>query len=140
MEFSVRPPDDIASNSSSAPWVLESCRDCIESAVLIILFLRKRLDYATGLESAHFSWFHMQLLFAAYLVILQVKAIPVLEQVARRAAEVDDLLDATESIFQNLPLQSVQVQTSLEILRNERGNFEASSPNVSIGSQPSPFA
>ena len=99
-----------------------------------MLFLQKRTENATGLQKTYFSWFHVQLLFASYLVLLQIRGIPALEQVARRVAEVDDLLDATERMFENLPFVSVQIRTSLEILRNLRRNFEITSPGYSIGS------
>lgn len=126
MEYSVRPPNTTIAGSDHGPWVLESCRDCIESAALIIQFCC--IDPASRAEEAYRNWCQFQLLFASYLVILQVKSLPSLGPIFRTIGEPEKLLDLVESVFENTRITSTKLQWSLEILRNARHNFETSSP------------
>lgn len=134
MEYTVRPPNHRALHSDREPWILESCRSCIDSAALIIRFSH----YSTGMGEttsiSHQSWTDVQMLFASYLVLLQVKPITSLVPILRNIGNPDDLLDKVENMFEDLSVQSLKIDTSLAILRNERHNFNVALSPYSIGS------
>ncbi|KAH8897607.1 hypothetical protein GQ53DRAFT_817898 [Thozetella sp. PMI_491] len=132
MEYIVRPPDMQAALSDREPWILESCRDCIESAALIITICWVSSQDAAG--RSYRSWLDYQLLFAAYLVLLQVKSVASLAPIFRTLGDIEGMLDSVESMFDASPTASCQIQRSLAILRNERHNFEISSPGQSAAS------
>lgn len=140
------PPERRSSQQSDhEPWILESCRDCLESAALLIYVSGISLDEPVYHRSGEMedvdehwspertwrSWCDIQLLFAAYLILLQAKSAPALMPVFRNVGEVDGLLDRVERIFESLAVQSVKVEMSLAILRNERHNFDVASPDYS---------
>lgn len=128
MEYTVRPPDVRTLHSDREPWVLESCRDCIESAALLIYFFYISYELGTSMELLYKNWCGIQSLFAAYLVLLQVRAVTSLVPVFRNIGDVDGLLDRVERLLECSSGDSLKVKRSLEILRNERHNFEVSSP------------
>lgn len=128
MEYTVRPPDVRTLHSDREPWVLESCRDCIESAALIIYFFCIPCESDISVDLLYKNWCGIQALFAAYLVLLQVRAVTSLVPVFRNIGDVDGLLDRVEKLLESSAQDSLQVNKSLDILRNERHNFEVSSP------------
>ena len=132
MEYTVRPPDVRTLHSDREPWVLESCRDCIESAALIIYFSCIPAESGSLVESSYQNWCGTQMLFATYLVLLQVRAVTSLIPVFRNIGDLDGLLDRVESILERTPVESLKVERSLHILRNERHNFEVSSPATNM--------
>jgi hypothetical protein len=58
---------------------------------------------------------------------------PSLSPVSRNIGDLGDLLDAAERLVESSPLQSLKVQTTLDIMHNARQNFEATSP-LTVGS------
>ncbi|ERS98238.1 hypothetical protein HMPREF1624_05021 [Sporothrix schenckii ATCC 58251] len=138
LENTTRPPGHHALHVDPEPWVLESCRDCIESAALLV-----HLSFPTPEERGTFpgtggglcvedvfgSWCGLQMLFAAYLILLQVRAVPSLRPVFRNVGDADALLDKVERAFATHPVHgSLVLDTSLAILQDERRNFAAASP------------
>lgn len=134
MEYSVRPPDVRTINSDREPWVLESCRDCIESAALLVYFSCISTESGSPVEKLYNNWCGTQMLFASYLVLLQVRSVTSLIPIFRNIGDLDDLLDRVERIFETLPVESVKAERSLSILRNERHNFDVSSPATNMPS------
>ncbi|KAL1864271.1 hypothetical protein VTK73DRAFT_6002 [Phialemonium thermophilum] len=132
MEYTVRPPDGRTLRSDGEPWILESCRDCIESAALIIYFSYISAEPVHVIRGSWRSWFHSQLLFAVYLILLQARVVPSLGPVLRNIGDVDGLLDRVEALLELSPIRSLKEGKSLEILRNERDNFGVSSPELAM--------
>jgi len=132
MEYSVRPPDNRDLRSGREPWILESCRDCIESTALLIHFSRVPGGESSSIST---SWGEVQALFAAYLVLLQARSAgTALRPIFRSVGDPDELLDWVERTFEAMPLRSLGVSRSLAVLRDERRNFEVASPGYSIPS------
>ncbi|EQB54049.1 hypothetical protein CGLO_06159 [Colletotrichum gloeosporioides Cg-14] len=135
MEYTVRPPDTQALRSDQAPWILESCRDCIEGATLFVHFSCISMDsQSSKMERSYRSWCDIQLLFAAYLVLVQVKSVPALVPIFRVLGDVENLLDQAERMFELFPVDSLKIRKSLEVLRSQRQNLDAASPVYSHGS------
>lgn len=130
MEYTVRPPDNGTIQSDQEPWILESCRDCIESAALMIHFAHRSFDP----RLPYHNWIEIQLLVAAHLILLQVKSVTSLFPIFRNMGDFDELLDRVERMLEASPVQSLKVQMSLAIMRNERQNFDVGSPSYTIGS------
>ncbi|OAA63379.1 Zn(2)-C6 fungal-type DNA-binding domain protein [Niveomyces insectorum RCEF 264] len=137
LEYTVRPPGNTRTlHVDREPWVLESCRDCIESAALIIrLSCLSAADngqdgrYNAAVENTYQSWCGLQMLFAAYLLLLQVRSVPSLVPVFRNIGDIDTLLDLVEHAFaRGYPVRSLVLEKSLAILRDERRNFDVASP------------
>ena len=139
LEYTVRPPENVRTlHVDREPWVLESCRDCIESAALLIhlscLTPEERGTSAGNedgwcVEDVYGSWCGLQMLFAAYLILLQVRSVPSLMPVFRNIGDMDALLDKVERAFATHPVRgSLVLDKSLAILQDERRNFEAASP------------
>ncbi|CAK7204281.1 hypothetical protein SEUCBS139899_007036 [Sporothrix eucalyptigena] len=137
LEYTVRPPENVRTlHVDREPWVLESCRDCIESAALLIhlscLTDQERAptkDESTTVEDTYGSWCGLQVLFAAYLILLQVRSVPSLQPIFRNIGDMDALLDKVERAFARHPVRSSLIlDKSLAILQDERRNFEAASP------------
>lgn len=129
MEYSIQPPNSDGAASDHDPWVLESCRDCIESAALIVQFCGS--GFANNLKKSARSWCEYQLLFAAFLVILQTKGQEVFEPVFRIVGHAERLLDRVEGTFELASMESAILQQSLGVLRSVRQGFDASSPQYS---------
>ncbi|KAI8238999.1 Hexose transporter HXT13 [Colletotrichum sp. SAR 10_99] len=135
MEYTVRPPDTQALRSDQAPWILESCRDCIEGATLFVHFSCISMDsQSSKMERSYRSWCDIQLLFAAYLVLVQVKSVPALVPIFRVLGDMENLLDQAERMFELFPIDSLKIRKSLEVLRSQRQNLDAASPVYSHGS------
>ncbi|KAL1896368.1 hypothetical protein Sste5346_004753 [Sporothrix stenoceras] len=139
LEYTVRPPENVRTlHVDREPWVLESCRDCIESAALLIhlscLTPEERGTSAGNedgscVEDIFGSWCNLQMLFAAYLILLQVRSVPSLMPVFRNIGDMDALLDKVERAFTTHPIhKSLVLDKTLAILQDERRNFEAASP------------
>jgi hypothetical protein len=108
---------------------MESCRDCIESAALIILLCTTLSD--DHAETHHRLWFEYQLLFASYLTILQARSLAVFMPIFRNVGDVETLLNRVEAIFRLPHIASHKLQQSLAVLQNTRQNFDAMSPRFS---------
>ncbi|KAJ0326014.1 hypothetical protein Brms1b_000231 [Colletotrichum noveboracense] len=135
MEYTVRPPDTQALRSDQAPWILESCRDCIEGATLFVHFSCISMDsQSSKMERSYRSWCDIQLLFAAYLVLVQVKSVPALVPIFRVLGDMENLLDQAERMFELFPVDSLKIRKSLEVLRSQRQNLDGASPVYSHGS------
>ncbi|KIH87417.1 hypothetical protein SPBR_04705 [Sporothrix brasiliensis 5110] len=139
LENAARPPGHVrALHVDREPWVLESCRDCIESAALLIHLSfptpeERGTSAGTGgglcVEDVFGSWCGLQMLFAAYLILLQVRVVPSLRPVFRNVGDADALLDKVERAFATHPVRrSLVLDTSLAILQDERRNFAAATP------------
>jgi hypothetical protein len=128
MEYAVRPPDQEATQSDREPWVLESCRNCIESAALMAhLSAGNPGDIALPI-----SWLEAEMLFAAHLVILQAKSFEGLAPVFDTVGDAEILLDLIEATFETGARRSSKIRRGLEILRNVRQNLpNITSPGVS---------
>lgn len=125
MEDAIQPPLAEGAASDHSPWVWESCRDCIESAVLIIQICQRR-----GPENSYNTlqyWPEYQLLFASYLILLQVRTRPSLEPYLRILGNIDTLLDMVEEIFRTKTYQEALIQKSLLLLVDARHNLDQSS-------------
>jgi hypothetical protein len=105
MEYSVRLPNFTEFQSDNVPWVLESCRNCIKSAALIIYTHRMRFESASKVELSYYNWCDTQMLFAAYLVILQLKSNPTLTMVLKDFGEINWLLDTVEGMLEGAPYE-----------------------------------
>lgn len=68
IEYSVRPPPEPHSPADMEPGVLASARECVRAAVQMVWFARQNMH-------GRLSWCDMQMLFAAYLVILQARGV-----------------------------------------------------------------
>ncbi|CAK7228850.1 hypothetical protein SBRCBS47491_007049 [Sporothrix bragantina] len=135
LEYTVRPPDNVRTlHVDREPWVLESCRDCIESAALLIHLwctpsFERTAEKWKPVEDTYGAWCGLQMLFAAYLILLQVRSVPSLQPVFRNIGDMDTLLDKVERVFASHPVRSsMALDKSLAILQDERRNFETSSP------------
>jgi len=119
----VRPPNSQNPQSEREPLVLESCRACIESAALFIRFLD--VAPAANRSAAHhtprfqFGWYNGQILFAAFLVLLQVKSIPMLVPILRSIGDVERLIERVGQMFESDAQTSPMTNRYLEILRYE---------------------
>jgi hypothetical protein len=129
MEYSIQSPNETGAASDHQPWVMESCRDCIESAALIILLCTTLSD--DHADTHHRMWFEYQLLFASHLTILQARSLALFTPIFRNIGDVEALLDRVEAIFRSPHIASRKVQQSLAVLQNTRQNFEAMSPRFS---------
>ncbi|KAH7129233.1 hypothetical protein EDB81DRAFT_808912 [Dactylonectria macrodidyma] len=123
MEYTVRPPDNRNLHSNQEPWILESCRDCIENAALIIHFTYGLWESGNTERLPYHNWIDIQLLFAAHLVLLQVKSVTSLFPIFRNIGNLDELLNRAELMLEASPVKSLKIDMSLAILRNERQNF-----------------
>lgn len=124
MEYAIHPPEADGGAADHSPWVLESCRDCIESLGLIILICSSRRD-----AGASRYWPEYQLLFACYLVLLQVRTQPMLEPYLRVIGNVERQLDSVEEMFRENIHKGPLIRESLSLLMTSRGNFDAVSPS-----------
>jgi hypothetical protein len=125
MEDAIQPPPAEGAASDHSPWVWESCRDCIESAVLIIQICQRQ-----GTENPYDTlqyWPEYQLLFASYLILLQVRTRPSLEPYLRILGSIDRLLDMVEEVFRTKTYQEPVIQKSLLLLVDARHNLDQSS-------------
>lgn len=68
IEYSVRPPPEPPSPEDTEPGVLESARECVLAAMQMV-------RYAPQNISGRLSWCDTQMLFAAYLVVLQARRV-----------------------------------------------------------------
>ncbi|CAK7233479.1 hypothetical protein SCUCBS95973_008608 [Sporothrix curviconia] len=146
LEYTVRPPENLHTlHIDSEPWVLNSCSDCIESAAMLIYFACARPPQQSSIfwrpvEDSYGPWCSLQMLFAAYLILLQVRSVPSLEPIFSSVGDSDVLLDMVEHAFATHPMGGAALvlemdtpavlDQSLMILKNERRNFEAASPQA----------
>ncbi|KAH7139851.1 hypothetical protein B0J13DRAFT_68285 [Dactylonectria estremocensis] len=134
MEYTVRPPDNRNLHSNQEPWILESCRDCIENAALIIHFTYGLWESGHNERLPYHNWIDLQLLFAAYLVLLQVKSVTSLFPIFRNIGDLEELLNRVEQMLEDSPVKSLKNDMNLAILRNERQNFNIATTPYSAGS------
>ncbi|KKA16353.1 hypothetical protein T310_10049 [Rasamsonia emersonii CBS 393.64] len=109
------------------PWVFASCRDCIESAKLIILTLAQH-QRQVPMPRAGPNWCDIQLLVGSYAVLLSVQTAPSFSAPFRDVAEIGELLDMVEEILSGVTETSQGILRTLEILTNIRHNFQNSTP------------
>lgn len=124
LEHATTPPDARAMERPLDPWVFESCRSCIQSAMLIIYILRQRLRSFPAARCT--NWCDMQMVVATACTLMQSRSKDSLASLLNGA--VDELLDVSESILLATPFGSVGMTATLEILRNVRQNLLASTP------------
>lgn len=126
MEYSIHPPGADGAASDHSPWVLESCRDCIESVALIIQLCK--LQPGSHAYSAPQYWPEYQLLFASYLVLLQVKTHVSLKPYLRALGDTETLLDEVEEVFHVNKYKGPLLERSLTLLAAARRNLPSLSP------------
>ncbi|KFA73502.1 hypothetical protein S40288_05775, partial [Stachybotrys chartarum IBT 40288] len=68
------------------------------------------------------------MLFAAYLVLLQVRPVTALYPILQSIGNSAGLLDSVERMFEQAPVESLKVSGSLELLRQQRTKFQTHSP------------
>lgn len=130
MEYKARPPDNQAMQSDQQSWILESCRKCIENAALIIHFLHQ----SSTQDCAPHSWVDLQLMMGAYLVLVQAKTTQAFLPIYRSVGDPEALLNFVEHALEASTFRSRKVYRTLEILRDERRSFEASTTPYSAAS------
>lgn len=126
MEYAIQPPGVDGTASDHSPWVMESCRNCIENAALIVQLCRPAPTDAFH-EATHY-WLEFQLLFAAYLVLLQVRTHALLEPYLRAVGDVERLMDGVEEVFNANINKGPLIRESLAVLVTARRNFDTTSP------------
>ncbi|KAL1969238.1 hypothetical protein VTN77DRAFT_492 [Rasamsonia byssochlamydoides] len=109
------------------PWVLASCRDCIESAKLIILTLAQH-RHQMPIPRAGPNWCDVQLLVGSYAVLLSVQTASSFSPPFRDVTEIGELLDMAEDILSGVTATSPGYLRTLEMLTNIRHNFQNSTP------------
>jgi hypothetical protein len=108
-------------------WVLTSCRDCIESAKLIILTLAQN-KLERSIPRTDPSWCDIQLLVGSYAVLLSVQTASSFSAPFRNVTEIGELLDVAEEILSGVTATSPGFLRTLDILTNIRHNFQSSTP------------
>lgn len=128
MEYTIQPPNTDGGHLDLVPWVLESCRDCIESAALYI-----DICYTGPVRNGwHYrNWCDYQLLFAAYFVILQAKALEVFEPIFRNVKDAETLLDQVEEMHDPHFSEALILMRNQTTLKRVRREFDAASPRYS---------
>ena len=128
-----------AVNSSSSdssrqdPWVYESCHNCVQNAVMIVLLHAKRRQ--NGLCDHFESWCNLQHLIAAYAVIVQVQNSPQMSILLQESGDPAQLLDVTEAVLEQGLNRPSNIKETLEMLRHMRQNFQRNAPHTpSVGS------
>ncbi|KAJ5674128.1 hypothetical protein N7462_009567 [Penicillium macrosclerotiorum] len=127
------------------PWVLEICRDSIESAKLIILVLASQSRHLSGglpassrlplsplhedqSSPSYLSWTDVQLLVGAYALLLSVQTAASFSFAFREITEIGEILDSAEDVLSGISSQSSGYADTLEILTNIRHTFQNSTP------------
>ncbi|KAF7167778.1 hypothetical protein CNMCM6106_003221 [Aspergillus hiratsukae] len=106
------------------PWVFASCRECIESAKLILLTLSRSLQCG-GMS---LTWSETQLLVGSFAVLLSVQTSTSFSYAFRNTVGISQLLNTVEELLSTFGTVSIGGQQTLEMLSNMKRNFEASSP------------
>lgn len=127
MEYAIQPPGEDGGAADHSPWVLESCRDCIESVALIVQLCHSRQDGQAAFAPRY--WPEYQLFFASYLILVQVRIYPSLEPFLRIVGDVDVLLNMIEDEFRANVRRSPVLEESLNLLITARRNLDATSPS-----------
>jgi hypothetical protein len=109
------------------PWIFASCRECIESAKLIIL----TLSWSLQCEGMLLTWCETQLLVGSFAILLSVQTATSFSHAFRNTVEISQLLNSVEKLLATFGT-SIGGQQTLEILSNMRRNFEASSPVATV--------
>lgn len=131
MEHSATSPGEGISRETvsqhfTEPWVIESCRACIESACLLILF--QESTTSTPLGSHYHNWCDLQLLTASYTVLLQVQSTLMLAPLSPKYEDIENILDTAETVMHNVTYKSNGIHQTLDILMNIRHNFGIQTP------------
>ena len=110
-------------------WVLNSCQACVESAKLIIHNLHQSCQQEFGLqERTGLNWNEVQLLTAAYAVLLSVQNATDFSMAFRDVARIDGLLNLADALLYRSSTASLGFQRTYEFLINIRQGFTQSSP------------
>lgn len=105
-------------------WIFVSCRECIESAKLIIL----TLSWSLQCEGTRLTWCETQLLVGSFAVLLSVQTATSFSEAFRNTLEISQLLNTVLELLSAFGTVSLGGQQTLEMLSNMKRNFEASSP------------
>ncbi|KAF5529810.1 C6 zinc finger domain-containing protein [Fusarium mexicanum] len=125
LEYNIRPLDPATVNSNNGLWVHESCKNCIEAATLIIHVHKMDAELSTTTEKAFVSWCDIQMLFAVYMVVLQLKTASPQRRGFKDAGEIESLLDTVMHVMERAPFTSANIERSLVIMKQERQGFSS---------------
>ncbi len=118
-------------SSKQHPWIYESCYNCVQNAIMIVLLHTNR--HRLRLHDHFESWCNLQHLIAAYAIILQVHSSPIMSILLRDSGDANQLLDAAEIVLEQGPNRPANIRETLGVLRNIRHNFQrnlARTPSV----------
>ncbi|KAK9360201.1 hypothetical protein V1504DRAFT_434083 [Lipomyces starkeyi] len=108
-------PSELSSwEGQCQPWMVESSRRTVESMVMILLAHGER--HALPSARWYLSWCDIQVLMAAFMVLLQVRVTSLMDYILSPAGNLDNILDMAEVVLEDAPFVSVGVKRILDIV------------------------
>ncbi|KAK5453329.1 hypothetical protein LTS15_006514 [Exophiala xenobiotica] len=107
--------------SKNDPWVYESCYNCLQNAIMIVLLhtQRPRMSTTDGFQ----NWCNLQHLIAAFAILVQVQSSPDMSILLRNGVDINTLLDEAEEVLEQGMNRPANIRETLHILRNIRQNL-----------------
>ncbi|KAK5305153.1 hypothetical protein LTR99_004219 [Exophiala xenobiotica] len=104
--------------SKNDPWVYESCYNCLQNAIMIVLLhtQRPRMSTTDGIQ----NWCNLQHLIAAFAILVQVQSSPDMSILIRNGVDINTLLDEAEEVLEQGMNRPANIRETLHILRNIR--------------------
>ncbi|KIX01281.1 uncharacterized protein Z518_09006 [Rhinocladiella mackenziei CBS 650.93] len=126
LEHAARSPESEASKQD--PWTYESCYNCVQNAIMIILLHTTR--HHTNPHDYFENWCNLQHLIAAHAIIVQVRNSPTMSILLRDSGDPSQLLDAAENVLERCLNRPATIRETLGLLRNIRQNFQRNTPRT----------